>query len=34
MPEEMLGFLIWCAAGSLFVGFGVYALLAKQPVGF
>ena len=34
MPEEMLGFLIWCAAGCLFVGFGVYALLAKRPVGF
>lgn len=34
MPEEMLGFLIWCAAGCLFIGFGVYALLAKRPVGF
>ena len=34
MTEERLGFLIWCAVGCLFVGFGVYALLAKRPVGF
>jgi hypothetical protein len=34
MTEEVLGFLIWSAAGCLFVGFGIYALFAKRPVGF
>ena len=28
------GFIIWSVIAAVFVGFGVYCLMAKKPVGF
>ncbi len=34
MREPILAFIIWCAVGCLFLGFGIYALCSERPVGF
>lgn len=30
----MIGFVIWCLAGCLFLGFGIAAWRAEKPTGF
>ena len=30
----MLGFILWAAAGVLFMGLGVFCFRAKKPMGF
>lgn len=32
MEGRMIGFVIWCIAGSMFVGMGMYAWFLKKPV--
>lgn len=34
MDERTIGFLIWAACGCVFIGIGIRALFAKQPVHF
>ena len=36
MTGEVVGFVIWCALGLLFIGMGIYAFFSKkaQPMGF
>lgn len=34
MEENVLGFVMWCVGGGLFLCMAVYGWFAKKPVGF
>lgn len=34
MDEKWLGFIIWCFAGLMFIGVGIFSLFSKKPVNF
>lgn len=34
MSENIIGFIIWCIVGVLFIGIGIFAFIAQRPVGF
>lgn len=31
---SIIGFVIWCIAGGIFIGIGISSFCAKEPVGF
>lgn len=34
MSGNIIGFIIWCIMGVLFIGLGIFAFTAKKAVGF
>ena len=34
MTGAVIGFVIWCIAGSFFIALGIYSLFSKKAIGF